>query len=182
MGGGRRRYLLAWILPLLAAACSGGGSGRADAGGDAAPDPYGCESSATGGDPFELLLGLESEDGFVELRDGDECPVLTGGQGLLMIIVGYRAEIPFTADTVCLDCLLQITPVDPIRGVEQAGVVVFRANEDGTFSGTSTVIVGGVDDGAQLDGKEANVSISCRGHGVSGVVERLVTLRVAPAA
>jgi hypothetical protein len=182
MGGGRGRYLLAWILPLLAAACSGGGSGRADAGGDAAADPYGCESPATGGDPFELLLGLDSEAGFVELRDGDECPVLTGGQGLLMIIVGYRAEIPFTADSVCLDCLVQVIPVDPLGGVEQPGVVVFRANEDGTFAGTSTIILGGADDAEALDGKDANISISCRGHGVSGEIERLVTLRVAPPA
>jgi hypothetical protein len=150
---------------------------------DASVDPYGCEPSATGSDPFELLLGLDSDAGFVELHDGDECPLQVGGQGLLMIIVGYRAELPFTADSVCLECLLEVMPVDnPLQGVEQAGVVVFRANQDGTFAGTSTIIVGGADVGEELDGEDANVSISCRGHGVSSSLERLVRLELAPAA
>lgn len=182
MGDRRDRYLFACVLAVLAAACSGGGGEKADAGADAAADPYGCEPSATGGDPFELLLGLDSEAGFEELSDGDECPILTGGQGLLMIIVAYRAALPFSADSVCLDCLVEVTPIDWPEGVEHGGIVVFRANEDGTFAGTSTIIVGGVDVGEELDDKDANVAIRCDGHGLSGAIERLVRLQLAPPA
>lgn len=177
-----RGYRLVWALALVAAACSGGGSGEPDAAVDAEPDPFGCEPSATGGDPFELLLGIDSEGGFDELSDGDECPILTGGQGLLMIIVAYRASLPFDADRVCLECLVEVTPVDAPDGFGQAGVVVFRASDDGTFEGTSTIIVGGLDVGDELDGKDANVAIHCDGHGRSGSIERMVRLRVAPAA
>jgi hypothetical protein len=177
------RQTHSWLSPALAAAwlaaaACGAGEDPADPP-DAAPvDPFGCEPRSGGDDElFDMTIGLRMEDSFVEIGDGDQCPVLLGSQGLYMFQGELRASVSFPTDSVCFDCIAEVSAFGDFDGITQPGYIGFSANTESFFSGFSTIILaGGAAAAEALEGAQVDISVSCVGHGYSGTVSRSVQL------
>lgn len=179
-----QRRMRSWLSPALAAAwlaaaACGSGDDAPDDPPDAAPvDPFGCEPRGADDDElFDLTVGLRTDDTFTEIADGDQCPVLLGSQGLYMFQGELRASVSLPTDSVCFDCIAEVTASGDFEGITQPGYIGFSATNESFFSGFSTIILaGGEEAAAALEGAQVDISVSCVGHGHSGTVTRSVQL------
>ena len=149
---------------------------------DAAPPvPFACEPSEDmAGEPltFSLSATVDGRD-FVELADGDDCPLVLGFQGLFMLLMELRSPLGVTAEEVCLDCAVSVSPTGSFPGVSQRNFIRFDATSDTMFTAGATIILGiGPDQSQGLNGAEVEVAFQSSGHGLSGEVRRNVRLVV----
>lgn len=173
------------LLALSFLASPGCGSGESGGTADASfptDAAFPCERDAQGGEPFDLALGLVADGEFQELSDGDQAPIVLGGQGLYMLLPDLQADFAVESETICLEFLAQIDPVGEYGGLEQPGIVEFRTTGQGSFRAGPTLILGGREVGEALDGATVRLRLSCAGHGLSGEVERELQLHIASAA
>lgn len=154
---------------------------------DAGIDPdidggFTCEASGGGGDPFDLLLGIRTEDGvFVELADGADAPLVLGFQGLYMLLLETVAAIPASDAVVCLECVVELSPSvsGTFAGAIQNVPVRFAAAPKGDYTGSIPPLVLAAQSARpDLDGAEVELSLECEGRGLTGTVQR--TVRFAP--
>jgi hypothetical protein len=99
---------------------------------------------------------------------------VVGAQGLLMMLLDARGTFSVPEDSVCLDCVVEVSPVGEYPGIAQDGVVVFRrVGETDEYAGFSTVILGSsVMFSDDLDGASVTVTMDCVGHGFSETLVR----------
>jgi hypothetical protein len=183
-GASRAQAFLA-VLAMSGMACGGDAPGEPDDGGASADagqaNPYTCEEAPRSGEPFDLRVGLKSDDGFHEIADGDEAPVVLGPQGLYMLQLDVRATLAIPSDSVCMYCVDDVSPWGNFAGITQPGVMALSAAQDGSFLASTIVIVAGGEEMArELDGAEVALTKSCDGHGFSAQSEHQVNLYLAP--
>lgn len=176
-------------IRLAAAACiaaalgCGGGDAGAPDGAPPATDANAltCESTGgVGGESFQMAIGIkEGETDFTELTDGDQCPLVVGAQGLLMLLLDVRATFAVPEDSVCLECVASVGPTDTFDGITLPTVIVFRRLDGTLYDGYLTFILGSrVELEEKLDGASAPVTLDCIGHGFSERLERTLSLYV----
>jgi len=166
-----------WLLLVAAAGC--GSDGEPDTPPDAGDPALVCDGEGTGqGDAFELRLGLAApNDGFVELVDGDSCPVVTGAQGLLMLITELRADIETETDAICMFCSFQVAPIGEFDGASLSGSAVFRDDGIGELRSQSIIILGPAPQVKPiLVDADVQLSLACDGHGRGAAIERALHL------
>jgi hypothetical protein len=179
---GLARLALAACVAAAALGC-GGGEGWPDAE-PPAPDANAltCNSAdGVGGQTFEMAIGIkEGETGFAELADDDQCPLVIGGQGLLMLLLDVRGTFAIPEDSVCLECSASVGPTDTFDGVTlDDGKIVFWRLDGTLYDGYLTFILGSrVELEPKLDGASAPVTLDCIGHGFSQRIERTLSLYV----
>jgi hypothetical protein len=181
-GASRSRLLLA-ALAMSGMACGGdapgdgGGGATADA---SAANPYSCEEVPRSGEPFDLRVGLKSDDGFHEIADGDEAPVVLGPQGLYMLQLDVKAALAIPSENVCLYCVDDVSPWGNFEGITQPGVMALSAAQDGSFLASTIVILAGGEEMARgLDGAQVSLTKTCDGHGFSATSEHQLNLYLA---
>jgi hypothetical protein len=179
------------LLALLGAAlvgpagmACGGGSADGSSEPDAAPEnPFSCEDEPESGDPFDFRVGLRSEDAFHEITDGDQAPVELGPQGLYMLQLDVQATLSIPSAAVCFFCSAAVSPAGTWPGVSQPGVIALKTAPGGpadSFAGTTIVILaGGIDQAAQLDGADVDLTVHCDGHGFSAESQHALQLFLA---
>ena len=148
---------------------------------DATPTQLTCEGDGSGqGEPFGLRLGLAAEDnGFVELADGDDCPLVTGAQGLLMLITEMRSDLAIDAEGICMYCDLEMGPAGDFQGASLAGSAIFRDVGGGDLSAQSIFILGAAGQLTPvLDGADVELTLACDGHGYAAAIDRSLHLMV----
>ncbi len=141
-----------------------------------------CEPNQGAGEPFEMAVGLESEDSeFVELSDNDSMGIVRGAQGLYMLTPKLRAYLTFPEDDICLDCVANVGPAGSFEGIRQSGSVPYSRVSSTSFDTTWFLVLGsGPELISSLDGSDVVVSIACEGHEFSGELERTVRLFAPP--
>ena len=146
---------------LCSLACSGGGGTPADPDAETADAAPACAEVAPGS-AFDLRFGLASETGdFDELVDGDDCPLVVGSQGLLMMIGELRAGLadpPRSSSSMC--CTARVGPTGAFDGVTQTGLVPVRDRGD-ELAGYALVLLTSADMAEALDGAEVSVAWNC---------------------
>ncbi|HUS68573.1 MAG TPA: hypothetical protein VMZ28_28755 [Kofleriaceae bacterium] len=160
------------VLLLLALAACGGNS-DVPAAPDAAPDAsFGCYSDE-GGTDMGLTLGHFDGETFTELADGDDTLLVLGAQGFYMLQLEPRAGMSVDGDSVCLQCQLDVSASEAgYPGDMQVLEPYFDQVEANTFGTIILVILGSATEPEPYADSRVDISLSCQGHGYSGVVER----------
>ena len=175
----QRRHRLAGLLVTCLAAA---GCYEPPAVPDAGSAELECEPNQGAAEPFEMAVGLESEDSeFVELSDNDSMGIVRGAQGLYMLTPKLRAYLSFPEDDICLDCVASVGPAGSFEGISQSGSVPYTRVSSTSFETSWFLVLGsGPELISSLDGADVVVAIGCEGHGFSGEIERTVRLFAPP--
>jgi hypothetical protein len=174
-----RVWPAAALLALGCPACSGGGSAEPDA--DTTDAPPSCEE-VDQGTAFDLRFGLATETGeFDELSDGDDCPLVVGTQGILMMIGELRAGLadpPRGASSMC--CTARVGPSGSFDGATQSAPVPVEDNGD-ELAAYALVLLTSADMADTLDGAEVSVAWSCAdAAGAAGSVDLSLRFIIPP--
>lgn len=170
--------VLALSIASAAAACAAEEAPPPPVVPDAAPTQLACEPRGGAAETVPLAVGLNAEGSFLELADGDTCPLVVGYQGFLMLVVELRAPMPVQFEGICLDCVTTMTAAASFPGVTQQAYTQFREQPDATFAGFSSIVLGEKTALEDLDGEEVSLTIECGGHGLAGDVARTVLLEI----